>query len=169
MELTQTHPAHAGGAFLLPCICCGCRAFLLPCYNTAENKRLQRLLYHSCSYTTHATKQRTGLYRCFSCDLSHSTTTDTRPIQAAIIPPAQRWSVSQRRSASSAYQIPAPRRTPCRSAQPPYYNNVYKGAAVRYCYGSMPDSAADRRPCQPGGVSSYRLRIAGKCYTRRTF
>ena len=23
----------------------------------------------------------------------------------------------------------------------------------RPCYGSMPDSAADRRPCQPGGVS----------------
>lgn len=35
-----------------------------------------------------------------------------------------------------------------RSAQPPYYNKVYKGAA---CYRSMPDSAADRRPCQPGG------------------
>lgn len=24
---------------------------------------------------------------------------------------------------------------------------------VRPCYGSMPDSAADRRPCKPGGVS----------------
>lgn len=34
---------------------------------------------------------------------------------------------------------------------------------VRPCYGSMPDSAADRRPYKPGGVSSYRLRIAGKC------
>lgn len=49
-----------------------------------------------------------------------------------------------------------------------YYNNVYKGARVRPCYGSMPDGAAYRRPCQPGGVSSYRLRIAGKCCTRRT-
>lgn len=28
------------------------------------------------------------------------------PIQAAIIPPATRWSVSQRRNTSSAYQIP---------------------------------------------------------------
>lgn len=70
-------------------------------------------------------------------------------------------------STSSAYQIPPPRRTLYSSAQPPYYNNVYKGARVRPCYGSMPDSAAYRRPCQPGGVSSYRLRIAGKCSTRR--
>lgn len=36
-----------------------------------------------------------------------------------------------------------------------YYNKVYK-------------SAAHRKLCQPGGVSSYRLRIAGKCCTRRT-
>lgn len=49
-----------------------------------------------------------------------------------------------------------------------YYNKVYKGAAVRPCYRSMPDSAAYRRPCQPGGVCSYRVRIAGKCCTRRT-
>lgn len=33
------------------------------------------------------------------------------------------------------------------------------------CYRSMPDSATHRRPCQPGGVNSYRLRIAGKCCT----
>lgn len=39
-----------------------------------------------------------------------------------------------------------------RSAQPPYYNNVYKGAAVRTCYRSIPGGAADRKPCQPGGV-----------------
>lgn len=38
-----------------------------------------------------------------------------------------------------------------RSAQPPYYNNVY--IRVRPFYGSMPDGATHRRPCQPGGVS----------------
>ena len=54
-------------------------------------------------YTTHATKQRTGLYRGFSCDLYHSTAVYTRPTQAAIIPSVQRWNVSQRRSTSSAY------------------------------------------------------------------
>lgn len=35
------------------------------------------------------------------------------------------------------------------------------------CYRSMPDGAAYRRPCQPGGVSSCRLWITGKRYTRR--
>lgn len=43
-----------------------------------------------------------------------------------------------------------------------------KGQRFAPCYGSMPDGAAYRRPYQPGGVSSYRLRIAGKCCTRRT-
>lgn len=61
------------------------------------------------------------------------------------VQPAPLWSVSQRRSTSSAYQIPTPRRTLYRSAQAAYYNKVYKGAA-------------HRRPCQPGGVSSCRLR-----------
>nr|DAJ91131.1 MAG TPA: hypothetical protein [Caudoviricetes sp.] len=32
----------------------------------------------------------------------------------------------------------------------------------------MPDGATYRRPCQPGGVSSYCVWIAGKCCTRRT-
>lgn len=92
------------------------------------------------SYTTHATKQHTGLYRGIPYDLPHSAAADTRPTQAAIIPPAPRWSVSQRRSTSSTYQIPTSHRTLYRSAQPPYYNKVYKGAT-------------DRRPCKPGGVS----------------
>lgn len=49
-----------------------------------------------------------------------------------------------------------------RSAQPPYYNNVYKGAEVPACYRSMPDGAAHRRPCQPGGGldASHAQRLA---------
>ena len=47
---------------------------------------------------------------------------------------------TDKRSASSTHQIPAPRRTLYRSVQLPYYNNVYK-------------SVAYRRPYQPGGVS----------------
>lgn len=104
----------------------------MPCCNTAPYKRLQWLLSCPCSYTSSITKHRIGLYRCFSCDLSHSTTTDTRSIQAAIIPPAQRWSVSQRRNTSSACQIPPPRRTLYRLAQPPYYNKVCKGTGVQH-------------------------------------
>ena len=104
------------------------------------------------NYTAHAIKRRTGLCSGISGYLPYSTATDNRPIQAVIIPHTPRWSVSQRRSASSEYQIPAPRRTLYRTAQPPYYNKVYKGAAVCPCYRSMPDSATHRRPCQPGGA-----------------
>lgn len=94
-------------------------------------KRLQRLLYHPCSYTANTSKQHTELYMGFSCDYTRSTDHDTRPAQAVIIPLAQSWSVLQRRNTSSAYQIPASCRTLYRSVQPPYYNNVYKGATVR--------------------------------------
>lgn len=115
----------------------GAGLFVLPCYNTTQYKRLQRVLYRPCSYTAHAAKQRSGLCRCISSYLSHSTAADTRPTQAAIMPPAQRWSVSQRRNTSSAYpEIPAPRRTLDSSAQPPYYNNVYKGASLLWIHAS---------------------------------
>ena len=126
----------------------------MPCCNTAAYKRLQRLLFRPCSYTAHAAKQRTGLYSGVSCNLPHSTAADTRPIQAAIISPAPRWSVCQRPDALHRYQIPAPRRTLYSSAQPPYYNKVYKGAWGALCYGPMPDSAADCRLCKPGGWRS---------------
>lgn len=145
-----------------------CRAFILPCCNTATYKRLQRVLPCQFNYTAHAIKHHTELCRGFSCDCTRSTAHDTKPTQAAIIPPAPRWSVSQRRNTSSTYQIPAPRRTLYSSAQTAYYNNVYKGAGVRHRYGSTPDGAAYRRPCQPGGVCSCRLRIDGKRCTRRT-
>ena len=105
--------------------------------------------------TAHTAKRHTWLYRRFSCDFPYSTARDTRPTKAAIIPCATRWSTSQRRSTSSAYQIPAPRRTLYRTAQPPYYNNVYKGVAVCPCYRSMPDGATHRKPCQPGGVLMF--------------
>lgn len=57
------------------------------------------------SYTTHATKQRTGLYRGVSVDLPHSSAHNTAATQANYAPPA-------------------PRRTLYKSAQPPYYNKI---------------------------------------------
>ena len=36
-------------------------------------------------------------------------------------------------------------------SQPHYYNKVYIRACP--CYGSMPDDAAHRKPCQPGKIS----------------
>lgn len=49
-------------------------------------------------------------------------------------PPAPRWSTHTRRNTSSTYQIPTPRRTLCRSAQPPYYNKVYKSAPLLWIH-----------------------------------
>lgn len=99
--------------------------------NTVQYKRLQRFLYHPCSYIANAAKQRTGLYRCISCDLTHPTAYNTRPTQAAIIPPAPRRSAYRQAHRLHRYQILPPRWTLYRPAQPPYYNKVYKGAAVR--------------------------------------
>ncbi len=87
-----------------------CRAFLLPGCNTAPYKHLQRVLPCQCNYTTHATKQPTGLYRGFSCDCTRSTTHYNSTTQSAIIPPVPRWSVYQRPDALNRYQIPPPRR-----------------------------------------------------------
>ena len=100
-----TPPAWAGFFFCLASAK-GAGLLFFPCCNAAPYKRLQRVLFRKCNYTAHAIKQRTGLYKGFSCDYARSTSANTRPTQAAIIPPAPRWSVSQRRSTSSTYQIP---------------------------------------------------------------
>ncbi len=160
MQTQTPHPQKMTGRFayrsgmtnslLCPAMC---RAFLLPGCNTAPYKRLQRVLPCQCNYTAHATKQHTGLYSGFFCNCAHSTAQDTRPTKAAIIPPVPRWSVHTLPDALSAYQIPQPRRDAVQVSTAVYYNNVYKGAG-RPCYGSMPDGAAYRRPCQPGGSAS---------------
>lgn len=92
-------------------------------------------------YTVNAAKQRTGLYRGVSCNLTNPTTYDTRPTQAAIIPSVPRWIVSQRRSTSSAYQIPDTTPDAVQASTTAYYNKVYI-------------SVANRKPCQPGGLRS---------------
>ena len=77
-----------------------------------------------CNLTANTARQRTRPCNGFSCDYTHLTANDTRPTQAAIIPPAPRWSVSQRPDALHRCQIPAPRRDAIQASQPPYYNNV---------------------------------------------
>ena len=101
-------PRRRGFSFALHLI--RCRAFLLLCCNTALYKRLQRVLFHQCNYTTHAAKQRTGLYSGFSCDCTRSTAHDNRPTKMAIIPPATRWRAYTHPDALNRYQIPPPRR-----------------------------------------------------------
>lgn len=109
----------------------------MPCYNTAKYKRLQRVLHRQCNYTANDTKQRTRLYRCFSCYLTHSTAHDTRPTQADIIPPA-------------------PRRTLHKSAQPPIIIRYIGGAAVQHTAdhaspaGSAPTVCGSLASATPG-------------------
>lgn len=124
----------------MPCILTRCRAFVLPGCNTAQYKRLQRVLLRQCNYTAHATKQRTGLYSGFSCDCTHSTAHDTRPTKADIIPSAPRWRAYTRPDALNIYQTPPPRRTLHRPAQPPII--------IRYIRRqTMPAAAGQRLPC----------------------
>lgn len=104
------HPVRNGRAFLLPCILTRCKAFILPGFNTAQYKRLQRVLPCLCNYTAHALKRHTGLYSGIPCDCTGSTAHDIRPTQAAIIPPATRWRAYTRPDAFNRYQIPPPRR-----------------------------------------------------------
>lgn len=95
-----------------------------------------------------------------SCGCARSTAHDTRPTQADIIPPATRWSTYTHPDALHLYQILPTTPDAVQVSATAYYNKVY--IRVQRCYGSMPDSATYRRPCQPGGVNSYRPQIAGK-------
>lgn len=128
-----------------------CRAFILPCCNTVPYKRLQWPFCYSCNYTIQTQKQFTELYSGVSVDLLYSSTHNTAAAQTAYTPPASRRRAYRQAPHLHRYQIPPTGRTMYRAGQPPYYNKVYKGAAVHPCRGSMPDSAAYRRPCQPGG------------------
>ena len=65
-------------------------------------------------------------------------------------PPVTRWSVSQRRSISSAYHRYNRHAGRCTAQHSRPIIIMY--IRVRRCYGSTPDSAAYHRPCQPGGV-----------------
>ena len=133
----------------------------MPCYNTAQYKRLQQLFCCSCNYTAKTQKPFTGLYSGVSVDLRYSSAHNTADTQAAYAQPAPRWRAYRQALHLHRYQIPPPRRTLYRAGQPPI---IIRYIRVRPCFGSMSDSAAYHRPCQPGGVSSYRVRIAGKCW-----
>ena len=87
---TIFHPAHAGGAFLLPCIRHGAGLLFLPIYNTATYKRLQLILSRPCNYTVQTEKPFTGLYSGVSVDLTYSSPHNAASTQAGYTPPAPR-------------------------------------------------------------------------------
>ena len=87
------YPAHAGGAFLLPCIRHGAGLLLCPYAIQPNTSVYSAFLYRQCNYTAHATKQRTGLHSGFSYDCTRSTVHDTSTTQADIMPPVPRWAL----------------------------------------------------------------------------
>ena len=141
-------PRPRGGAFLLPCIRHGAGLlFYLAAIQTHAIVYSVFCAAHAV-YTSHDIKQHTGLYRRFYCDYARSSAANTRPTHAAIIPPAPRWSVSQRRSASSAYQIP-PSRPDAAQVSTAAYHASPAGSSPTVC-GSLASAA----PCAPADGST---------------
>lgn len=128
----------------------GAGLLFLPGGNTAPYKRLQRVLCSPCKVIiTHAAKQRTGLYRGISVNLTHSSAHNTTTTQTTMHRLRHVGGHTVKRS-TSIYPDATATPDAVQGRVAAYYNKVYKGAAYR-------------KPCQPGGVSSYHVRIAGKC------
>lgn len=139
-------PGHdVAGLFFCLASAEGAGLFLSSC-NTATYKRLQRPYSVYANYTAHAAKQHTGLCRRFPSYL---------PCFAAAV-----WRVHP----AIPHRLRHAGRCTAQRNRPIIYK-VYKSAPPVM---DPLDGAAYHRPCQPGGVSSYRVRIAGKCRTRRT-
>lgn len=129
---------------------------------------------HAINYTATMQKAFTGLYMCVSGNLTHSTAYNTRPAKADITPPATRWRAYRQALHLHRYPIPPPRRTLYRAVQPPYYNKVYRGAAVRPVMGqcqtaqhiadhaSPAGSASPPVQCQPDGLRSGTGQRSGR-------
>lgn len=79
-------------AGLFFCLASAEGAGLLFCQATIQPNADVHIVFYTihASYTAHAAKQHTGLCRGVSVNLTHSTAYDTRPTQAAIIPPVPR-------------------------------------------------------------------------------
>ena len=123
----------------MPCIDTVQGLLFLPCNNTATHKRSQRVLPCPCNYTAHAAKQHTRLYSGFSCDCTRSTARDTRPTQAAIIPPAPRWRGIH---------------TPGRAQPIPDTTATHGRCAGQHSRPIIIMYIRVQRPRKPGGVSS---------------
>lgn len=131
------HQPRSGGAFLLPCIDT-VQGFYFALQRISHAQAFTAAFIPSMQfYTTKTSKSFTGLYSGFSVDLPHSSARNTAATQAAYAPLA-------------------PRRTLYSSAQPPYYNNVYKGAT-------------DRRTYKPGGAVQRQGRGAEPLAACRRF
>lgn len=147
----STPPTLAG---LLFCLASaeGAGLFILPCYNVATRKRLQRLFCRPCNLYSQITKTvyraLQGLFLGFVPFYRRKYQTDTSGYNTAC---------------ATLERLPAPGRlapiqdttvTPGRYTGQHSRPIIIRYIRVRPCSGSMPDAAAYRRPCQPGGLQS---------------
>lgn len=86
------------------------------------------------NYTAKTPKPFTGICSGVSVDLTNSSAHNTAATQAAYTPPTTRRRAYRQALHLHRYQIQPPRRTLYRPAQPPYYNNVYKGAPLLWIH-----------------------------------
>lgn len=104
----DTSPRPTGRGFLLPCTDTAQGFSFCPVAHKPHTSRLQRLSCCQCNYTATTSKAFTGLCSGLSADLPYSSAHGTAYTRAAYIPPA-------------------PRRTLCRPAQPPYIIMYIRG------------------------------------------
>jgi hypothetical protein len=127
----------------------------LPCCNTNTHKRLQRVFHRKCNYTAHAVKQRTGIYSgffCYSPCFAPAVWLCIRLYYTACAT-LERITAPQH---LHRYQIPPPRRTLYSSAQPPYYNKVYKRSADHASPAAYDLVTGQPGALHPAGQSSGR-------------
>ena len=165
----KIHPAHIGGAFLLPCIRHGAGFFFCPDSIQPDTSvysvfcAVNAKLYRPRRKTAHTALQRLFL-RLHPLNRSQYQTDTTSHCTACA-------TLEGIHTPGRAQPIPDTTATPGRCTgqhRPPIIIRYIRGCIGAPCCGSMPDSAAYRRPCQRRRVSSCRLRIAGKCCTRHT-
>lgn len=148
----STPPTLAGFFFCLASAE-GAGLLFLPGGVSAKHKRLQHSLYHPCKIIP--PKHQKPLQG-FTVAFPLIWPIPAHPIQQPHKPPIHRLrhagGHTVKRCTSTDTRHHRRTGTLYRSVQP---HIIIRYTRVRHCYGSMPDSAAHRRPCQPGGGSVH--------------
>lgn len=105
-------------------------------------------------FTTTTPKPFAWLYSGVSVDLTHSSAHNAAATQADYTPTAPRWRAYPQAQHLHQYQRYHRHAGRCTGhSSRPIIIRYIRVQLCAPCYRSMPDSAAYRRPCQPGGVS----------------
>ena len=106
----------------------------MPCCNTAKYKSLQRVLRRQCSYTTHATKQRTWLCRRFSGDLPYFDAVVWMVHQAMLRHLRHAGAYNSACTAYTDTRIPSPRRDAVQLSTADYYKRYIRARPLLWLH-----------------------------------